>query len=46
MGQYEKWSNIAPFPFGSLVGQLQNMEQYGAIWKVGQPMICLHLEPD
>ena len=28
MGQYEKWSNIAPFPFGSVVGQLQNMEQY------------------
>ena len=29
MGQYEKWSNIAPFPFGSLVGQIQNVEQYG-----------------
>ena len=36
-GNMKSGATIAPFPFGSLIGQLQNMEQYGAIWKVGQP---------
>ena len=41
--EWEIWRNmesgatIAPFSFGFLIGQLQNIEQYGAIWKVGQP---------
>ena len=36
-GNMKSGATIAPFPFGSFIGPLHNMEQYGAIWKVGQP---------
>ena len=43
MGQYEKWSNHCSISFWFTY---RPTSKYGAIWKVGQPMICLHLEPD